>query len=418
MLLSHKTTIQLNRAKANIVGHMCYAAYKLWNVCNYERRNYKELGLERYPDWYYQKSHHKEDLWFKSLPSQTAQEVCKLLDKAWRSFYALKKSGGIENPRPPRFKQEGIAITYMQNGIRHEEGSSQVRLSLSKQLKEYMADTYGIYDKYLYLENGIFQNMDSIKQIRIYPPDEKGKSLLIVIYEVADTPHLPDNGHYLCIDLGLHNLMTCFDSAGKSFIVGRKYLNICQRYDKEIARVQKQWGRCQVARKITYPKPSKHLLHLYQKKRTHIWDYLHKVTHYIAEYCLEQKISVVVIGDMKSIRKGKNLGRLTNQKLHSLPYAKIYQMLEYKLSQNGIRFIKQEESYTSQCPPDSASVSKEYAQKKNRIYRGLYQDGKKIYHADAVGAYNILRKYFAVSGIKIKLSVTGLNQTEVVKVAV
>ena len=34
---------------------MCYAASKLWNVCNYERRRYKELGLEKYPDWYYQK---------------------------------------------------------------------------------------------------------------------------------------------------------------------------------------------------------------------------------------------------------------------------------------------------------------------------------------------------------------------------
>jgi putative transposase len=55
MLLSHKTTVKLNTIDSNIIGHMCYAAYKLWNVCNYERRNYKELGLSEYPDWYYQK---------------------------------------------------------------------------------------------------------------------------------------------------------------------------------------------------------------------------------------------------------------------------------------------------------------------------------------------------------------------------
>lgn len=62
---------------------MCYAAYKLWNVCNYERRNYKELDLPvAYPDWYYQKKAHKNNIPFKSLPSQTAQEVCKLLDKS------------------------------------------------------------------------------------------------------------------------------------------------------------------------------------------------------------------------------------------------------------------------------------------------------------------------------------------------
>ena len=46
MLLSHKTSIKLNENYSNIVGHMCYAAYKLWNVCNYERIHYTELGLD------------------------------------------------------------------------------------------------------------------------------------------------------------------------------------------------------------------------------------------------------------------------------------------------------------------------------------------------------------------------------------
>ena len=39
MLLSRKTIIQLNEIESNIVGHMNYAAYKLWNVCNYERKS-------------------------------------------------------------------------------------------------------------------------------------------------------------------------------------------------------------------------------------------------------------------------------------------------------------------------------------------------------------------------------------------
>ena len=100
MLLSHKTDIQLNTTESNIVGHMCYAASKLWNVCNYERRNFKELGMAHYPDWYDQKARLKGNMWFKSLPSQTAQEVCKLVDKSWKSFYALIKSKGIQNPKP------------------------------------------------------------------------------------------------------------------------------------------------------------------------------------------------------------------------------------------------------------------------------------------------------------------------------
>ena len=60
MLLSHRTSVKIRPEYSNIIGHMCYAASKLWNICNYERHHYKELGLEKYPDWYYQKKHIKE----------------------------------------------------------------------------------------------------------------------------------------------------------------------------------------------------------------------------------------------------------------------------------------------------------------------------------------------------------------------
>lgn len=162
MLLSHRTSVKIRPEYSNIIGHMCYAASKLWNVCNYERHHYKELGLEKYPDWYYQKKAHKGDLWYRQLPSQTAQETCKQLDKAWRSFYVLKKTGGIKDPNPPRFKQDNIPVTYMQMGIRHEKGSDQLRLSLPKNLKIYMEETYGIHERFLYLENKIFRDMDHI----------------------------------------------------------------------------------------------------------------------------------------------------------------------------------------------------------------------------------------------------------------
>lgn len=418
MLLTHETTIVLNKNDANIVGHMCYAAYKLWNVCNYERNNYKNLGLEKYPDWYYQKSKHKDDLWFKSLPSQTAQEICKLLDKSWKSFYRLKESGGIENPGSPRYKKDKMPITYMQNGIQHETGSFKVRLSLPKKLKEYMAHTYDIRAAYLYLKNPVFSNMDIIKQIKIYPPANDGTSRILVIYEVEDVLPEEDNGHYLSIDLGLHNLMTCYDNAGKTFIIGREYLSLSYFYNREIARVQSQWDRIQVAWEMEYPKTSKHLQKLYRKKNNCIKDYIHKMTRYITNYSVKNDIHTVVIGDIKGIRKEKNLGRKTNQKLHSLPYARIYMQLEYKLKMKGIRLIRQEESYSSQCPPQSEEVSCIYAEKRNRKKRGIYIVENVIYNADAVGAYNILRKYHAVSGKEIDMPVTGLSSTKTIKVAV
>ena len=74
MLLSHRTSVKIRPEYSNIIGHMCYAASKLWNICNYERHHYKELGLEKYPDWYYQKKAHKgnifhwKDIFIKRSP--------------------------------------------------------------------------------------------------------------------------------------------------------------------------------------------------------------------------------------------------------------------------------------------------------------------------------------------------------------
>ena len=95
--------------QTNILNHMNYAASKLWNVCNYEKRNYKALGIP-YPSWYEQKSRLKDNIWFKSLPSQTAQEICNQIDQAFKSYYKLLKTGGIKSPKPPKFKQEGFQL--------------------------------------------------------------------------------------------------------------------------------------------------------------------------------------------------------------------------------------------------------------------------------------------------------------------
>ena len=417
MLLSHKTSVKVTEDQANIIGHMCYAAYKLWNVCNYERLHYKEMDLDEYPDWYYQKKAHKDDLWYKQLPSQTAQEVCKLLDKAWKSFYQLQKTHGIENPKPPRFKQENIAITYMQKGIVHAKGDSTVRLTLSKQLKQFMSKQYDITNNFLYLKNKIFKDTDVIKQIRIYPP-ENGTCAVIVVYEIDDAVMLSDNGRYLSIDLGLHNLMTCYNSAtGETFIAGRKYLSICHYFNKEIARVQSQWYKTQTKAGVKYPKMSKHVQKLYKKKNDCISDYLHKVTRFIAEYCHDNGINTVVIGDITNIRKDNDKGSVINQKLHSLPYRKFYILLEYKLAMYGIQFVKQNEAYSSQTSPLMPKVCKENAEKSNRVKRGLYTDGSKIWNADCVGAFNILRLYFQKNGIEKQIDPLKIADPYVVKVA-
>ena len=184
------------------------------------------------------------------------------------------------------------------------KGSDQLRLSLPKDLKSYMEETYGIHEKFLYLENKIFRDMDHIKQLRIYPP-ENGKCDLIVIYEIEEPEQLSQNGHYLSIDLGLHNLMTCYDSGnGRTFILGRKYLSLERYFHKEIARVQSVWYAQQSEKRNKISKIIETYPETLQEKQNAVKDYLHKVTRWIAEYCRKEDIRCVVVGTSEiSVKK-------------------------------------------------------------------------------------------------------------------
>lgn len=94
------------------------------------------------------------------------------------------------------------------------------------------------------------------------------------------------------------------------------------------------------------------------------------------------------------------------------------QMLEYKLRLEGIRLVKQKESYSSQTSPIAPFVSKEYAKKSNRIKRGLYRDKDNIWNADIVGAYNILRLYLQEENRVINLNPYEIKSPYLLKVAV
>jgi putative transposase len=75
-------------------------------VANYEKREWSNESGIPFPNWYMQKNKLKQHFCFINLLSQSAQEVLKVLQEAWVSFFELKKSGGITNPQPPRFNRQ------------------------------------------------------------------------------------------------------------------------------------------------------------------------------------------------------------------------------------------------------------------------------------------------------------------------
>jgi len=403
-----KFEITVSKLQGIVIDSLTYAAEKLWNVANYERRSWTKESSEKYPDWFEQKKRLKDNYWYKCLPSQTAQELLKQLHEAWKSFYKLAKTGGIQNPQPPRYKSKGATIRYLNNGFLINDGI--IRLAIPKQQKEYLFKKYCISVEFLYIPiPDEYKNFEgNPKIIEIIPLGEE-KYKVNMIVELPKKEYKPDNGVYMAVDLGINNLITCHISTGKSFIIsGRQLLSISRYFDKRIGYYQSIAYAQQSASRNKYPKKTKRIKQLYSKRSRQVEHLLHAAAKKVIDFAIKENVSKIIIGDIEKIRESNNMGKVNNQKFHKWPYRRIKQMLSYKAEDKGIETELQEESYTSQCSPYSAMVSEEYAQKSNRKHRGLYEAGGKVFNADCIGAYNILRKYLCRIG-KPSPAVVGLD---------
>ena len=371
--LVRKEIITPTEEQALVLRHMSYAAAKLWNIANYERKHWKELGLEVYPNWYDQKKRLKTNLFYKNLPSQTAQKVLK-----------------------------SIKIV----------DESTLRLSVPKQLKSYLRMENGLEVRYLFLTIGRLSRLRDVKEIQISFMDD-GRLKLCLVHEVKVPDERRNNERYLSIDLGLKNNFTCYDSANVETFILSGLLAKTHWFDKEIARLQSISNAQQTAKGVQYPKKSKRVLNLYKRKNNVQTDFLHKSARFLVNYCVCHNLNTIVVGDWTNIRENKdgsakNWGAKGNAKLHGFPYLKFYKLMRYKCTLAGIRFIVRSEAWTSQCPPDSLGIAKEFAEKSKRVFRGMYCHNGVLYNADAVGAFNILRKFL----FDEKMTSNKINATE------
>ena len=409
LILTKKIIFKPSQEELIVLNSFAYASAKLWNIANYEKRNYEELGFDKFPDWYDQKKRLKSENWYQSLPSQTAQDVLDKLHKSWKSFFVLKETGGVQNPKPPRFKKDGFNFSFLNNGYKVIDDHT-VRFAISKRQKEYLKSYHAIDLKYLTLEINNFSKVNGKIKIIEFKPVKNNQYQINVAYEIPDVELVEDNKHCLSIDIGISNLFTCYDNSGISFIVkGGKYLEISQYFNKKIAHYQKIANSQQVTSGSKYGKSTKKINSLYEKKNLQLHHFFHCATKKVVDYCIKNDISKVIIGDMTGIRENANLGKVNNQKFHGLPYGKIYSLLEYKLKKQGIALIKQKEHYSSQVSPFAPRVDQTNATKNKRKHRGLYIDKQTLFNADSVGAFNILRLYEQKEKTGLHIPLKGLS---------
>ena len=422
MLLTYQFELRVNETMSIILGHLSYAASKLFNVGNYERKEYKSLGFDIMPDWYDQKKRLKDNIWYKSLPSQTSQDVLARLNEAWKSYFALKsryeyrkEKGHLKEyegePQSPYYKKDGshTNFKYLQNSIKVID--NQIRFSIPKRLKEHLEEKYNIKKDFFYIP--LKRTFSIIKQVEFVYMD-KNRYKVYIIYEEDAKPLKEDNKHYISIDIGTKNLLTVYDNNGSSFIVsGQSLLNINYYFSKRIAYYQSNYDKCYLHHKKGVS--TNRIKHLYELKNKRINLILHRASRYIVNYCNNHDISKVIVGDVtgilhqkKEFNSNKDKHRY-NQNMRAICFARIYEYLSYKLKQVGIELVIIDEAYSSGCSPKSLTVSKDYYDKTKRKHRGLFVDDSDIYNADAVGAYNIMRLFRQEARYYFPIPLKGLS---------
>jgi putative transposase len=191
------------------------------------------------------------------------------------------------------------------------------------------------------------------------------------------------------VDPGEIHTISAFGEDGESLIVtGRKIRSIHRLRNKKLAEIQRLQSKCKKGSRQwkKYQKAKRYIL---SKSEKQLRDALHKTTKNFVDWCIEQSVSDVHIGNVEGIqrnaRKKKCTHRKQSQKLSNWSFGRVKQYLSYKLEQHGIQLHLVDETYTSQTCP--VCTKRKKTSSRNYKCECGYEE-----HRDIHGARNILSK--------------------------
>ena len=371
-----KLTEQIQLKNTAKLSYLCHLSKNLYNLANfYVRQEFFYLGnwLRYYDLWYILKE--KEP--YKKLPSQTAQQILKLVERNWKSFFHSLKTHNehpekyLGTPKPPSYKgkkgEYTIIFTNQQCNIKSK---------------------FLYFPKKTQLPPVKTRIKSKIYQIRIIP---KGLYYLLeIIYQFDEKNLNLDKERVIGIDLGLNNIITMVNNAGlqPAIIKGGIVKSINQFYNKQLAKYKS------IKDKQGISSDTKRMQHFTRTRNNKINDIFHKISREVINYCINHNFGTIIIGYNKTWKQKIKIGKRNNQNFVQIPFSKLVSQIKYKSELIGIEVVLEQESFTSICSfLDNESIEKHEKYKGKRIYRGLYQSQKGIIiNADVNGAYNILKK--------------------------
>ncbi len=367
---------------------ICHLAKNLYNLANwYTKQDF--FNLNNFLTYYDLDFILKNKQAYQNLPSQTAQQILKYVNRNWRSYFnSLTAYRGDfrkfkKRPKIPRYKKKnGESITIFTN--------QQCRIKQG----------YLHFPKRININPIKTRITERLKEVRIIPLGVKYKVELV--YEKKGKDLGLDKHHMLSIDLGLSNLITAVNNNGyRPFIIkGGMIKSINQYFNKQLARYRS------IENKKGNFTDTKRIKKLFLTRNNKLTTLFHRISKNIIEYCTLNNIGTIVIGYNHGWKQKINIGKTNNQKFVQIPFLKIVKQIEYKAHLKGINVLTVNENHTSKCSfLDNEPIGKHETYVGKRISRGLFKTSKGVLLNDDVnGAYNIMKKAFpntiSVDGIE------------------
>jgi len=389
IILTQKNRLKLSSKKLEIVKQLSYYSARLYNVGLYSVRQYY-FNNNEYLN--YAKNYHecKDNENYKLLLSDTSQQILRIVDRNFKSFFGLLKLKAqgkyTEKVKLPHYKKQDelMNITIQGRSARIRKGY--VIIGLSKAFKAKHNPPFN--ELKFKLPKNI--TVDKLQEVRILPIFNGLEFDIEFVYKKEFEPISVDKNNYLSIDMGLDNFATCFNSNdGSSFIIDGRYIkSINRHYNKQKAYYQSILDRQSI-------KVSKKMLNLSRKRYNKINNYFNLAVKHITDYAISKNIGSIVIGDFSDIKRNINIGKKNNQNFVNIPYGIFKRKLQSKCEQLGIDYYLQEESYTSKCSYlDNEPIKKHDTYKGKRVKRGLFRTSQGyLINADVNGSANILVKF-------------------------
>ena len=391
----------LSSKQYSFLREMCHLSKNVYNesVYNIRQHYFAEGTYLRYEANFGQMKNSEN---YRNLGSNISQQSMRAADQSFKSFFALKRKsadGEYENWKvrlPGYLEKDALYPVVFSHAGEADLSKGKFKVPVSRYFREkyqsiklYIDVPKYIQSKKVHVISVIPINGGSYFEARFVFEDDVFKSAEL------------NRDKALSIDLGVDNFCTCITSDGKSFIIdGKKLKSINQWYNKENARLSREkdfqgikgWTKKQNL--------------LVRKRNRRIEAIIYKSAKHITSYCVNNRIGNIVVGYNDGFQDKVNMGKVNNQKFKMIPYGKLKTRLKYLCDLVGIKFVLQEESYTSKAsfydkdemPVWNPVKPEEREFSGHRITRGTYRrkDGKE-FNADVNGALNILRKSNVVS---------------------